>query len=105
VTVAKEIELKDPYEDMGAQIAEGGRLEDLGRRGRRHDHRDRARAGDLSEGLRNVSAGNRWGSNGDRGGGRRGDPELKKVSKSTKDKKEIAQSRTVRSKQIERSAT
>ena len=48
VTVAKEIELKDPYREHGRPDAEGGRLQDLRRRGRRHDHRDRARTGDLS---------------------------------------------------------
>ena len=32
VTVAKEIELDDPYENMGAQMVQRGRFEDLRRR-------------------------------------------------------------------------
>src|SRR4026207_1016971 len=43
VTVAKEIELEDKFENMGAQMwPEGGRVcrEALGRRGRRPHHRD-----------------------------------------------------------------
>jgi chaperonin GroEL len=32
VTVAKEIELEDPYENMGAQMVQRSRLEDLRRR-------------------------------------------------------------------------
>ena len=50
VTVAKEIELKDPLENMGAQMVQRGRVEDLRRRRRRHDDRDGARAGDLPRG-------------------------------------------------------
>src|SRR5918911_1395656 len=46
VTVAKEIDLKDPLENMGAQGARSGE-QDLGHRRRRHHHRDRAGAGDL----------------------------------------------------------
>src|SRR5204863_454440 len=99
VTVAKEIELKDPYEDMGAQMLKevASKTSDI--------------AGDgtttatvlaqaiFREGLRNVTAGaNPMGL-------RRGiaaaveavTEELKKVSKSTKDKKEIAQVATVAS--------
>src|SRR2546427_347417 len=93
VTVAKEIELKDPYEDMGAQMLKevASKTSDI--------------AGDgtttatvlaqaiFREGLRNVTAGaNPMGL-------KRGveaavgavTEELKKLSKSTKDKKEIAQ--------------
>ncbi len=99
VTVAKEIELKDPYEDMGAQMLKevASKTSDI--------------AGDgtttaivlaqaiYREGLRNVTAGaNPMGL-------KRGieaavdavTQELKKVSKSTKDKKEIAQVATVAS--------
>jgi len=51
VTVAKEIELKDPYEDMGAQMLKevASKTSDIA--GDRHDHRDRARAGDLPRGA------------------------------------------------------
>jgi chaperonin GroEL len=93
VTVAKEIELKDPYEDMGAQMLKevASKTSDI--------------AGDgtttatvlaqaiFREGLKNVTAGaNPMGL-------KRGieqaviavTEELKKLSKSTKDKKEIAQ--------------
>src|SRR5213083_2822728 len=99
VTVAKEIELKDPYEDMGAQMLKevASKTSDI--------------AGDgtttatvlaqaiFREGLRNVTAGaNPMGL-------KRGieaavgavTEELKKLSKSTKDKKEIAQVATVAS--------
>src|SRR5213592_689730 len=99
VTVAKEIELKDPYEDMGARMLKevASKTSDV--------------AGDgtttaivlaqaiYREGLRNVTAGaNPMGL-------KRGieaavdavTQELKKVSKSTKDKKEIAQVATVAS--------
>jgi chaperonin GroEL len=99
VTVAKEIELKDPYENMGAQMLKevASKTSDV--------------AGDgtttatvlaqaiYREGLRNVTAGaNPMGL-------KRGieaavgavTEELKKVSKSTKDKKEIAQVATIAS--------
>jgi chaperonin GroEL len=99
VTVAKEIELKDPYEDMGAQMLKevASKTSDI--------------AGDgtttatvlaqaiFREGLKNVTAGaNPMGL-------KRGIEaavevvveELKKVSKSTKDKKEIAQVATIAS--------
>jgi chaperonin GroEL len=99
VTVAKEIELKDPHENMGAQMLKevASKTSDV--------------AGDgtttaivlaqaiYREGLRNVTAGaNPMGL-------KRGieaavdavTQELKKVSKSTKDKKEIAQVATVAS--------
>ncbi|MBI3827005.1 MAG: chaperonin GroEL [Candidatus Rokubacteria bacterium] len=97
VTVAKEIELKDPYEDMGAQMLKevASKTSDI--------------AGDgtttatilaqaiFREGLRNVTAGaNPMGL-------KRGietaveavTEELKKLSKSTKDKKEISQVATI----------
>ena len=101
VTVAKEIELKDPYENMGAQMLKevASKTSDI--------------AGDgtttatvlaqaiFHEGLRNVTAGaNPMGL-------KRGIEqaveavveELKKLSKSTKDKKEIAQVATHRRQQ------
>jgi chaperonin GroEL len=99
VAVAKEIELKDPYENMGAQMLKevASKTSDI--------------AGDgtttatvlaqaiFREGLRNVTAGaNPMGL-------KRGieaavdavTDELKKLSKSTKDKKEIAQVATIAS--------
>jgi chaperonin GroEL len=99
VTVAKEIELKDPYEDMGAQMLKevASKTSDI--------------AGDgtttatvlaqaiFREGLRNVTAGaNPMGLK--RGIEQAVDAvteELKKLSKSTKDKKEIAQVATIAS--------
>jgi chaperonin GroEL len=99
VTVAKEIELKDPYEDMGAQMLKevASKTSDI--------------AGDgtttatvlaqaiFREGLRNVTAGaNPMGLK--RGIEQAVDTvaeELKKLSKSTKDKKEIAQVATIAS--------
>ncbi|MEJ7709755.1 MAG: TCP-1/cpn60 chaperonin family protein [Pyrinomonadaceae bacterium] len=47
VTVAKEIELKDPLENMGAQMVREVASKDLGRSWRRYHDGDRARAGDL----------------------------------------------------------
>jgi chaperonin GroEL len=99
VTVAKEIELKDSYEDMGAQMLKevASKTSDI--------------AGDgtttatvlaqaiFREGLRNVTAGaNPMGLK--RGIEAAVDAvaeELKKLSKSTKDKKEIAQVATIAS--------
>ncbi len=99
VTVAKEIELKDPYEDMGAQMLKevASKTSDI--------------AGDgtttatvlaqaiFRKGLKNVTAGaNPMGLK--RGIEQAVDAvteELKKLSKSTKDKKEIAQVATIAS--------
>src|SRR5213082_3543887 len=99
VTVAKEIELKDPYEDMGAQMLKevASKTSDI--------------AGDgtttatvlaqaiFREGLKNVTAGaNPMGLK--RGIEAAVDAvveELKKLSKSTKDRKEIAQVATIAS--------
>src|SRR5436305_1642314 len=99
VTVAKEIELKDPYEDMGAQMLKevASKTSDI--------------AGDgtttaivpaqasYREGLRNVTAGaNPMGLKGGIEAAVRAVTEkLKKISKSTKDKKEIAQVATIAS--------
>src|SRR3979490_2464516 len=98
-TVAKEIELKDPYEDMGAQMLKevASKTSDI--------------AGDgtttatvlaqaiFREGLRNVTAGaNPLGlKRGSEAAVEAVTDELKKLSKSTKDKKEIAQVATIAS--------
>jgi chaperonin GroEL len=97
VAVAKEIELKDPYENMGAQMLKevASKTSDV--------------AGDgtttatvlaqaiYREGLRNVTAGaNPMGlKRGIEAAVEAVTEELKKVSKSTKDKKEIAQVATI----------
>jgi chaperonin GroEL len=99
VTVAKEIELKDPYEDMGAQMLKevASKTSDI--------------AGDgtttatvlaqaiFREGLKNVTAGaNPMGlKRGIEAAVESVSEELKKLSKSTKDKKEIAQVATIAS--------
>src|SRR3981189_1896274 len=99
VTVAKEIELKDPYEDMGAQMLKevASKTSDI--------------AGDgtttatvlaqaiCREGLKNVTAGaNPMGlKRGIEAAVEAVTDELKKISKSTKDKKEIAQVATIAS--------
>src|SRR5438094_302076 len=99
VAVAKEIELKDPYENMGAQMLKevASKTSDI--------------AGDgtttatvlaqaiFREGLRNVTAGaNPMGlKRGIEAAVEAVADELKKLSKSTKDKKEIAQVATIAS--------
>src|SRR3977135_2853837 len=99
VTVAKEIELKDPYEDMGAQMLKevASKTSDV--------------AGDgtttatvlaqaiFREGLRNVTAGaNPMGlKRGIENAVEAVVEELKHMSKATKDKKEIAQVATIAS--------
>src|SRR5262244_23743 len=99
VAVAKEIELKDPYENMGAQMLKevASKTSDI--------------AGDgtttatvlaqaiFREGLRNVTAGaNPMGlKRGIEAAVEAVTDELKKISKSTKDKKEIAQVATIAS--------
>jgi len=99
VAVAKEIELKDPYENMGAQMLKevASKTSDI--------------AGDgtttatvlaqaiFREGLRNVTAGaNPMGlKRGIEAAVEAVTDELKKVSKSTKDKREIAQVATIAS--------
>src|SRR5881296_1633484 len=99
VTVAKEIELKDPYENMGAQMLKevASKTSDI--------------AGDgtttatvlaqaiFREGLKNVTAGaNPMGlKRGIESAVEAVTDELKKLSKSTKDKKEIAQVATIAS--------
>src|SRR2546425_1028223 len=99
VTVAKEIELKDPYEDMGAQMLKevASKTSDI--------------AGDgtttatvlaqaiFREGLRNVTAGANPMAlkRGIEAAVEAVTDELKKLSKSTKDKKEITQVATIAS--------
>ena len=101
VTVAKEVELKDPYENMGAQMIKevASKTSDV--------------AGDgtttatvlaqaiFREGLKNVTAGaNPMGlKRGIEQAVEKVVAELKKMSKSTKDKKEIAQVATHRRQQ------
>ena len=50
VTVAKEIELADKFENMGAQMVREVAQQDQRRGRRRHHHRDRAGAGDRARG-------------------------------------------------------
>jgi chaperonin GroEL len=57
VTVAKEIELEDPFENMGAQLFKEAAMQDQRHRRRRHHHRHRAGPGHRDEGLKNVAAG------------------------------------------------
>jgi len=57
VTVAKEIELENRFENMGRADGQGGGVEDLRRRRRRHDHRDRLGQAIFREGLKLVAAG------------------------------------------------
>src|ERR687887_110371 len=99
VTVAKEVELKDPYEDMGAQMLKevASKTSDI--------------AGDgtttatvlaqaiFREGLKNVTAGaNPMGlKRGIEAAVEAVVKDLKSISKSTKDKKEIAQVATIAS--------
>ena len=51
VTVSKEIELPDPFENMGAKLVNVVALEDLRRGRRRHDHGHDPRPRNLSRGL------------------------------------------------------
>ena len=57
VTVAKEIELQDPLENMGAQMVREVAFEDLRCRWRRHHHSNRAGPGYLP---RRCADGRRW---------------------------------------------
>jgi len=57
VTVAKEIELRDPLENMGAQMVSRSRFQDFRRCRRRHNDRDRARSGDLPRRREDCRAG------------------------------------------------
>ena len=51
VSVAKEIELKNKFENMGRANAQRGSVQDLGRGRRRHHHRHRAGAVDAQRGV------------------------------------------------------
>jgi chaperonin GroEL len=57
VTVAKEIELEDKFENMGAQMVREVASKTSDNRRRRHHHRHRARPGDRREGAESVAAG------------------------------------------------
>src|SRR2546423_6923446 len=99
VTVAKEIELKDPFENMGAQMLKevAAKTSDVGGDGT--TTATVLAQAIFKEGLKNVTAG------ADPMGLQRGIDkavdvvvkELAKLSKSTKDKKEIAQVATIAS--------
>src|SRR5256712_8231591 len=93
VTVAKEIELKDPYEDMGAQMLKEVATKTSDVAGDGTTTATVLAQAIFREGLKNVTAGaNPMGLK--RGVEQAVDAvveELKKLSKSTKDKKEIAQ--------------
>jgi chaperonin GroEL len=57
VTVAKEIELADKFENMGAQMVREVASEDQRRRRRRHHDGDRAGPAIVREGAKSVAAG------------------------------------------------
>src|ERR687888_953938 len=99
VTVAKEIELQDKYENMGAQLLKevASKTSDVAGDGTT-TATVLARAM-FREGLRNVTAGaNPMGlKRGMEAAVDKVTEELKKLSKSTKDKKEIAQVATIAS--------
>jgi len=57
VTVAKEIELHDPLENMGAQMVREGCVQDLRCGGRWHHHRDCASTGNFPGGCKNGCGG------------------------------------------------
>ena len=62
VTVAKEIDLKDPMENLGARMVREVASQDLRRGRRRHHHRDGARPGASSARASRTSppASTRW---------------------------------------------
>ena len=57
VTVAKEIELEDKFENMGAQMVSEVASKTGGRGRRRHHHRDRSCRSIVHEGAKSVAAG------------------------------------------------
>ena len=76
VTVAKEISLEDPFENMGAQLLKGSRHQDQRCGRRRHHHRDGAGPGHRQRGPEEpgrrcqshaAARGHRAGGGGDRG--------------------------------------
>ena len=98
VTVAKEIELEDAVREHGRPDGARGRLEDLRRRRRRHDHGDRARRGHLPRGPqerhRRLDADGHQARH--RQGGRDGRRRAQEAqSKTVKDNKEIEQVATI----------
>ena len=98
VTVAKEIELENRFENMGAQMVREVALEDERRGRRRHHDRDGPRAGDLPRGLASSSprATTRWRSSA--ASTRRSRPSSSRSRRwrsTTKDPKEIAQVGTI----------
>jgi len=99
VTVAKEIRAQDPYENMGAADAEGSRLQESDIAGDGTTTATVLAQAIVRAGLKNVTAGaNPMGLK--RGIEQAVDAvveELKHMSKSTKDKKEIAQVATIAS--------
>ena len=99
VTVAKEIELKDPYEDMGAQMLKEVASKNSNIAGDGTTTATVLAQAIFREGLRNVTAGaNPMGlKRGIEAAVEAVADELKKLSKSTKDKKEIAQVATIAS--------
>src|SRR2546425_468125 len=99
VTVAKEIELKDPYEDMGAQMLKEVASKTSDTAGDGTPAATVLAQAIFREGLRNVTSGAnpmelKRGIDAAVGAVTE---ELKKISKSTKDKKEIAQVATIAS--------
>src|SRR6201988_5002621 len=99
VSVAKEIELKDPYEDMGAQMLKEVALKTSDIAGDGKTPATVLAQAIFREGLKNVTAGaNPMGlKRGIEAAVEAVTDELKKLSKSTKDKKEIAQVATIAS--------
>jgi len=99
VTVAKEIELKDPYEDMGAQMLKEVASKTSDSAGDGTTTATVLAQAIFREGLKNVTAGaNPMGlKRGIEAAVAAVVEELKKLSKSTKDKKEIAQVATIAS--------
>src|SRR4030088_3402791 len=99
VTVAKEIELKDKYENMGAQMVREAASKTSDVAGEGTTTATVLAQAIFREGLKNVTAGaNPMGlKRGIEAAVEAVTEELKKISKSTKDKKEIAQVATIAS--------
>ena len=98
VTVAKEIELENKFENMGAQMVKEVASQDLRQRRRRHDHRDRARAGDSIARAPSSSrpATTRWSSSAaSTPRSRRSSSSSRSSRRPTKGKAEIAQVGTI----------
>jgi chaperonin GroEL len=97
VTVAKEVELKDPYEDMGAQMIKEVASKTSDAAGDGTTTATVLAQAIFREGLKNVTAGANPMAlkRGIEQAVERVVEELKKLSKATKDKKEIAQVATI----------